>query len=244
MITYGTYRLTSDEAYNLTLIALQHGCRSIDTAQLYNNETDVGKAIHDSNIDRDTIFLTTKIHPKLLSLDTYEDIVLNSLNKLNTHIDLLLLHAYHSDEDWHKLEQVYAKYRDKIKYIGVSNYNMINMTKLLSTCKYTPYANQIEYSPFNKRDELVYFCLQNQIKVYAYNIFFRGHKIMNEIDLSDKHSTIIKWILSKQIQPIFGTVRSDHLISNLTKSNTKLNEESHMYLENINKKMIMYPKHN
>mgnify|MGYP003346993089 CR=1 FL=1 len=101
-----------------------------------------------------------------------------------------------------KLEQIYEKYGDKIKYIGVSNYNLTNISRLISSCKYKPYANQIEYSPFNQRDELVDYCLQNNIKIFAYNIFLKGSKHLDEIQLNDKYRIIIAWLILKKIKSI------------------------------------------
>ena len=252
MITYGSYRLNSHDAYELTLIALRNGCRSIDTAQLYNNEAEVGRAIKDSNINRSDIFLTTKIHQKILPDANYEKCVLESINKLGTYIDLLLLHAYNSSDDWCKLETIYEKYGNnahgnnacKIKYIGVSNYNLINLTNLLATCTYKPHANQIEYSPFNQRDDLLLFCVQNNIKVYAYNIFLKGCKIMNDVTVNNKYNNIIAWLLQKNIIPIFGTHNKEHLISNL--EIIKIDHNVYLYFEQfgLNKKISMYSKHN
>ena len=102
-------------------------------------------------------------------------------------------------------------------------------------------ANQIEYSPFNQRDELVDYCLQNNIKIFAYNIFLKGSKHLDEIQLNDKYRIIIAWLILKKIKPIFGCSSKEHLLNNLEE--IQIDIDSYQYLENINKKIIMYPKH-
>jgi diketogulonate reductase-like aldo/keto reductase len=235
MITYGVYGLNDNDAYNMTLFALQNGCRSIDTAQLYKNEHAVGRAIKDSKINRNEIFLTTKISFANMKKASYEQCILQSVRELGTYVDLILLHGYQSNDDWPKLVSSYHTHRDKIRYIGVSNYNLNHLIYLLQHTNVIPYANQIEYSPFFIRDDLVEACHKNNIKIYAHTIFLKG-AITDNI-----HHLIISWLLSKNILPIFGSRNKDHIMSNLTVGN----DRDFSPIDDILKKdrITLYPKH-
>jgi diketogulonate reductase-like aldo/keto reductase len=226
-IALGTYKLSYEDAYNMTLKALQNNYRYIDTAQLYKNENAVGNAIKDSNISRSDIFLITKINIKSIKngYESMEKSVTDSLEKLGTYIDLLLLHSYNSFEDWFNLEKIFLKYgKDgKIKYICVSNYNYSQIENLLKISNIKPYLNQIELSPFFFRKNLIDICQNNNIKIMAHTLFSQNKIDYNQnnilIYLSDKynatsHQIIIQWCLQQNISVVIGTKNINHLISN------------------------------
>jgi diketogulonate reductase-like aldo/keto reductase len=251
-IAYGTYKLSYDDAYHMTINALKNNYRYIDTAQLYKNEEAVGKAIKDSNIPRCDIFLITKIHIKEIrkGYETMERSVIDSLEILGTHIDLLLLHSYNDINDWLNLEKIYCKYKDegKIKYIGVSNYNYQQIENLLIISNIKPYLNQIEFSPFFFRRELVELCQNNNIEVMAHTLFSQNKINYSEnlilTELSNKYHAlpyqiIIQWCLQQNISVVLGTTNINHLVSNL---NIKFNlEMEEIYMINLlNNNFILF----
>jgi diketogulonate reductase-like aldo/keto reductase len=251
-VGYGTYRLTPEEAYNMVTDAVKNGYRAIDTAQLYKNEKAVGQAIIDTQIDRDKIFITTKIVTKKIykGKDAMEKSIIASLENLKTHIDLLLLHGYVGRASaWSDLEELQQKYSTQIHYIGVSNYSYEQLSELLGICKQKPYANQIEYSPFYTRPELIKLCRDNNILVIGHSIFCQNQKDYN-IDslntLSDKYKCsiyqiIIKWCLMKNISVVFGTPYKENLIENL-KLDFCLEDRDIDIIDGLNENFHLYPR--
>jgi diketogulonate reductase-like aldo/keto reductase len=255
-ISYGTWKINEEKAYDYVLKALQVGYRYIDTAQLYKNEEQIGKAIKNSNIKRENIFLITKIHIKNIKKGekVMEESVIESLRKLDTYIDLLLLHSYHDDNSWLYLENIYLKYRDKIKHIGVSNYNEEKIKKLLNICNIKPYTNQIEISPYFYRESLINLCQNNDILVIAHTIFSQN-KINYEIydenialnNICKKYNKnyyqiIIKFLLQQNISIIIGTQDIKHIISNLD-INFELDNYDIDIIKNINSNFILFKHH-
>eukprot|EP00298_Acanthocystis_sp_HF-20_P013478 c20372_g1_i1.p1 GENE.c20372_g1_i1~~c20372_g1_i1.p1 ORF type:complete len:312 (+),score=113.83 c20372_g1_i1:88-936(+) len=172
-----------DDAYGGVLSALSQGYRLIDTAELYNNESDVGRAIIDSGIPRNEIFIVTKFwslngHGKEKVFNSCE----SSLKKLQVdYIDLYLIHSpaevENRDESWKAMEEL--KTLGKVKSIGVSNYGVHHLEHLLKICTSPPVVNQIELSPFLTRNELVSYCEKNGIVVQAYSPLAKGQKLNN-----------------------------------------------------------------
>jgi diketogulonate reductase-like aldo/keto reductase len=124
------------------------------------------------------------------------------------------------------LEKIYCKYKDegKIKYIGVSNYNYQQIENLLKISNIKPYLNQIEFSPFFFRRELMELCQNNNIMVMAHTLFSQNKINYNEnlilTELSNKYHAlpyqiIIQWCLQQNISVVLGTTNMDHLVSNL-----------------------------
>jgi diketogulonate reductase-like aldo/keto reductase len=254
-IAYGTYKLSYDDAYYMTKEVLNNNYYYIDTAQLYKNEEAVGRAIKDSNIPRDDIFLITKIHIKEIrnGYEWMEKSVTQSLEILGTHIDLLLLHGYNDIDDWLNLEKIYLKYKDegKIKYIGVSNYNYQQIENLLKISNIKPYLNQIELSPFFVRKEIVELCQNNNIKVMAHTLFSQNKikysensvltEISNKYNVSP-HQIIIQWCLQQNISIVIGSKNIDHLVSNLN-IKFKLEKDDLDKINLLNNNFIIFKQH-
>jgi 2,5-diketo-D-gluconate reductase A len=135
-IGVGTWTLRGETARQNVRQALEAGFRHIDTAQGYENETEVGQGIADSGVPRDEIFVTTKVHTDIMRMgpQTVADSIDESLRKLNMdYIDLLLIHWPVKDcvkQTWQVMEE-YVR-RDKVRSIGVSNFNRHHLDDLLS----------------------------------------------------------------------------------------------------------------
>jgi diketogulonate reductase-like aldo/keto reductase len=161
----GTYQLLDNDAYRSVLFALKYGYRHIDTAVLYKNEEHVGRAIKDSLINRDEIFITTKVHNKdqLRGRDRIKKKFKESLEKLQVkHVNLLLLHnpiLSVLEESWNTLVELYNE--GLCKMIGVSNFIESDMKYFENPeVKIKPMVNQFELSPFNTREDLVNLLIQ------------------------------------------------------------------------------------
>lgn len=155
-IGFGVFMIPNDgPTYEATLAALKAGYRHIDTAAAYMNEQDVGRAVRDSGIPREEIFVTTKLWPQDYAAgDAPAGIELSLKNLGLDYIDLMLLHQPYGpvDEAWAALEE--AKAAGKIHSIGVSNMNVNIWNKWVPGFKTLPAVNQVECNPLFQQREL------------------------------------------------------------------------------------------
>ncbi|MDE8072577.1 aldo/keto reductase [Erysipelothrix rhusiopathiae] len=159
MLGLGTYRLLEEDAYEIVLKALELGYRHIDTAMIYENEEVVGRAIKDSSVSREELFITTKCWNEDQGYETTLKAFELSLEKLGLdYIDLYLIHwpQPSSHETWRAFEEIYRN--KKAKAIGVSNFNTQQLEALLEEAKIVPMVNQVERHPFLVQSELKSMC--------------------------------------------------------------------------------------
>ena len=148
MIGFGTWQLRGRAGRQAVLAALKTGYRHIDTATMYGNESEVGRAVADSGLDRKSVFLTTKLPSS--RVDRERATLAASLRALGTgYLDLWLVHSPPSGR---KLCQVWREFlalRDdgRVRAIGVSNYSLAQIDRLTEAIGVTPAVNQIPWSP-------------------------------------------------------------------------------------------------
>lgn len=242
------------------LTALQCGYRHIDTAQLYQNEADVGEAIIASTIPRKEIFITTKLWASEWGYEKATAAIHASLARLQTnYIDLLLLHAPGDPglraQTWAALED--ARDRDLVRDIGVSNFGQPHLEKLLLTARYPPAVNQIEVHPFLQRRELVDYC-QNKLNmvVEAYSPLAKAKKLQDPIvealarRLSSAHTTtstpttvtpaqvLLAWGLSKKLIVLPKSVHPERQLSNLGAANVVLSDADVKELDTLDQGLV------
>lgn len=177
VIGLGTYRMSpGNETYSSVAAALGLGYRMFDTAELYGNEADVGRAIRDSGIPRPEIFVTTKI-----PIGGYEQ-ALEAGRQSNIdlglgYIDLLLMHSPLPG----KIVETYdalVKLRDEgmVRSVGVSNFEIKHLQALKDYCRITPTVNQIQLHPLNyqQQQDLVRYCQEEHILMQAYGSVLDG----------------------------------------------------------------------
>ncbi len=149
---YGVYQVTKEECERCVLDALETGYRSLDTAQSYFNEEEVGSAIQKSGLPREEIFLTTKVWIEHYGYEQAKASVLESMQKLRVdYLDLCLLHQPFADYygAWRALEDLYEA--GKIRAIGVSNFYPDRLVDIASFARIRPMVNQIEIHPLNQQ---------------------------------------------------------------------------------------------
>lgn len=161
------------EVEKAVAVALACGYRLIDTAAVYGNEGGVGRAITNSPVPRSEIFLTTKVWNADHGYDQTIAAFEKSLQRLATdYVDLYLIHWPVPAKDkyietWRALEKLYSK--GKVRAIGVSNFTIEHLERLMNETTVAPTINQIELHPHLSQKELRHFCRQHKIAVESYS---------------------------------------------------------------------------
>jgi Aldo/keto reductases, related to diketogulonate reductase len=170
-IGLGTFRAKENDAYEATLHALKVGYRHIDTAAIYDNEEEVGRAIKDSNVPRDEIFVTSKLWNTEQGYESAKAAYQASLDRLGLdYLDLYLIHWPKTYEKaaatWKAFEELYEA--KKVRAIGVSNFLFHHIEHLLETAKIVPMVNQVETHLFVQNKKLYDFCMGLGIYLEGY----------------------------------------------------------------------------
>jgi diketogulonate reductase-like aldo/keto reductase len=251
-ISFGTYRL-GNNTYSSLEYALINGYRSIDTASLYNNEHIIGKYLNENEINRNELWITSKLNPKIF-INTENDII-HSINKtlddLNTkYLDLYLIHCpkeEHIIKCWNILESYYKQ--GIFKNIGVSNFdiNHIDIIKSFSTCPI--FTNQIELSPFIKRHKLINYMNNNNIIVSAHSSLSKGEKFNDDNIqyMSKKYNKspaqiMLKWALQNNYYIMPRSSNKQHIKDNIS-LDFYINDDDINELNNINITHITHPQY-
>ncbi len=203
---FGTWELSGDECVEGVRHALSLGYRHIDTAQAYQNEQHVGTAMQQSGVDREDIFLTTKIWAGNLAYEDVKKSFSESLEKLKTdYVDLLLIHWPNRDIPLKDTLKAFDELvnEGRIRNIGVSNFNIKLLKEAQSLAKNRILCNQVEFHPFLNQDKLLEYCKDNDIMITAYSPLARGEVVRNEAlqKIGEKYGksaaqVALRWVLS------------------------------------------------
>ncbi len=214
--------------------ALDAGYRHFDTAQIYENEQFVGKAIAESNVNRKDVFITTKIWNDNLWWEGFDESFAESLEKLQTdYVDLLLIHFPVTEERrpaWHKMEEKFNN--GQAKTIGVSNYTIKHLEELLRESKVKPAVNQVELHVYLQQPELLEFCRKNDIVVEAYSPLAHGFGHTNKVlaEVAEKHGKtptqiMIRWCLENNLVVLPKSTNPGRIAENIDVFDFSLDEE-------------------
>ena len=231
----GTFRLEGEEARVSASKALDVGFRHIDTAQFYDNEAQVGDAIKTSGLNRNELFVTTKVWHESLGEDHFIPSVHESLEKLKIeYVDLLLIHWPYPGNDI-SLESYLgslakAKELGLTRHIGVSNFTIDLLDKAEEILgKGEIYTNQIEIHPFMQNRQVVEACREKGIGVTAYMPFAVG-KVMKDETLkaialdhdASPAQIVLAWMEKRKISAIPSSTSESHLAQNVDYSRVVL----------------------
>lgn len=244
MIGFGTWPLRGKKAYEATLTALNNNYRSIDTAEYYCNEKEIGESIEDSKIPRKEIFVTTKLWPRNPGYESTLKAFEKSLKNLRLdYIDLYLIHwpdSVHNNEIWRAFEKIY--YEGQVKAIGISNYQIAHITSLLKKAKIPPVINQIKFNPYlyQEKKDLIDFCLENVICVEAYSPLTQGNKLndVKLISIASKYNKtpaqlLLRYCIEKNIVTIPKSSNSQRIKENIDIFDFSLKKEDITLLESF-----------
>lgn len=175
VLGYGVYQVSPAECERCVRDALTAGYRSLDTAQSYFNEEQVGAAMPNSDVPRQEIFLTTKVWVEHYGYEAARASVLESMRRLRTdYLDLVLLHQPFSDYygAWRALEDLYQE--GKLRAIGVSNFYPDRLVDLASFARIRPMVNQVEIHPYHQQTEALGWMKKYEVQPEAWAPFGEG----------------------------------------------------------------------
>lgn len=224
ILGYGVYQVSKEECERCVLDALKIGYRSIDTAQAYFNEEEVGTAMKKSGVPREDIFLTSKVWIENYGYDQCRKSVETSLKKLQTdYIDLMLLHQPFSDYygAWRALEDLYEE--GKLRAIGISNFYPDRMVDIASFARIRPMVNQVETHPYNQQITAKQYMDKYNVQIEAWAPFGEGRgglfedAVLQEIGKKYGKSTaqvMLRWHIQRGVVVIPKSVHYERIEEN------------------------------
>ncbi|WP_432708941.1 aldo/keto reductase [Pedobacter sp.] len=248
----GTWFINDNKAAQTVIDAVKIGYRHIDTAQAYQNENGVGEGIKACGVNRDDIFVTTKLAAEVKS---YKEAVASidvSLGKLGLeYIDLMIIHSpkpwaeFHgskpyfegNQEAWKALEEAYQA--GKLHAIGVSNFEMADIENILDACSVKPMVNQILAHISNTPTELIQYCKNKGLLVEAYSPIGHGVLLKNPqlIEIAQKYDVSvaqlgIRYCLQLELLPLPKTANPEHMKTN-AEVDFIISDEDMQFLKNM-----------
>jgi diketogulonate reductase-like aldo/keto reductase len=240
----GTWQSKKKECENAVYVALKDGYRHIDTAQIYGNEREVGNAIRramrDFKIKRKELFVTTKVFNTFGSRPY--NAFYESLEKLGIeYIDLYLIHwpAPMRLSAWKKMQQLLKD--KKVRALGVSNFSIKQIDQIIEMGLPIPSVNQVEFSPFLYRKELLEYCNKRGIVLEAYSPLTRGKKLNNNIlgEIAEKYKKtpaqiLLRWIVQHNMVVIPKSVNENRIRENADIFNFEIRKNDMEKLNGLN----------
>lgn len=239
----GTYQSENDqEVVDAVKNALQLGYRHLDTASVYKNEEGVGRGIRESEVDRNDIFVVSKVWNADQGYEETLKAFDESLDRMGLeYLDLYLIHwpeVGKYKETWKALEYLYAQ--KKIKAIGVSNFLKHHLEDVMKDCKVVPMVNQMEFHPYLVQQDLIDFCIENYIQYESWSPFMQGKVFELDIctDIAKKYNKsvaqiILRWNLQKGIVAIPKSVHAKRIASNADIFDFELSNEDVSFLDGL-----------
>ena len=253
ILGYGVYQVTQEECERCVLDALKAGYRSIDTAQSYFNEEEVGSALQKSEIPREDIFLTTKVWIEHYGYEAAKESVLESMRKLQTdYLDLCLLHQPFSDYygAWRALEELYEQ--GKIRAIGVSNFYPDRLVDIASFAHIRPMINQVETHPLNQQVTAKEYMDKYGVQIEAWAPFGegRGNMFSNPTiaAVGEKYNksvaqVILRWHIQRGVVVIPKSTHYERMAENFDVFDFALTDEDMAVMAGLDKKESSFFSH-
>ena len=232
------------EVINAVRWAIEAGYRHIDTAAIYNNEKGVGEGIQQSGINREELFVVSKVWNADQGYESTLKAFNESLRRLQLdYLDLYLIHwpvEGKYKETWRALEHLYRE--KKIRAIGVSNFLKHHLEDLQQSAVIVPMVNQMEFHPYLVQQDLIDYCNTHKIQYEAWSPMMQG-KIF-ELDsikeMAKKYGKspahiVLRWDLQKGVVTIPKSVKKERIVNNADIFDFELSKEDMVYLDRLEK---------
>lgn len=251
-IGFGTWQVPNgDIAYQSVAMALKNGYRHIDTAAAYQNEESVGKAIRDSGIPREEIFVTSKLQSHIKTYEGALEGFEKTMKALDIgYLDLFLIHA---PWPWNEIGKDCSEgnvlaykamekiYKDgRVRAIGVSNFNPKDLDNIIKHCDIVPHVNQIGYFIGHNEKATDEYCKEKNILVEAYSPLAIGHLLKNKDiqDMAKKYNVTpaqicIRYCIEKGTVPLPKSTHESRIIENAA-VDFEIDKSDMNYLDLIN----------
>lgn len=244
---FGVWQVSDNEVERAVSKAFEVGYRSIDTAAGYENEQGVGKAISNSAIPREELFITTKVRNPDQGYENTLKAFDTSMEKLGLdYLDLYLIHwptpAYDEYVETYKaLEKIYQDGR--VKAIGVCNFNIDHLERLFDECDIKPVLNQVECHPYLQQKELKTFCKKHDIYIESWSPLYQGGAVLNDNvikEISAFHGktpaqVILRWHLQEDSIVIPKSVTPSRIEENFNIFDYELSADDMKKIAGINR---------
>ena len=249
----GTWYINNKNVGQAVKDALEIGYRHIDTAQAYRNESGVGNAIKISNVKREDIFVTTKLAAGVKSYKKAVESIDKSLKTSNLdYIDMMIIHSPQpwtkfrgndhyfegNREAWKALEEAYKD--GKLRAIGLSNFEKVDIDNILDSCSVKPMVNQILAHISNTPEEIIQYSQEKGMLVEAYSPIAHGELLKNQeiVEIANKYSVSIpqlsiRYDLQLGLLPLPKTANPAHMKTNAD-IDFVISEEDMKFLRAVN----------
>ncbi len=254
ILGFGVFQVKDlDECERSVRDAIDVGYRLIDTAQSYGNEEAVGKAIKNSGVKREELFITTKLWIQSDGYEGTKKAFENSLKKLQLdYLDLYLIHQPFGDVygEWRAMQKLYKEGR--VRAIGVSNFHPDRLIDLIIHNEIVPAVNQIETHPFHQQIETQKFLQENNVQIESWGPFAEGKNNLfhNELLLSigKKYNktvaqVVIRWLTQRGIVAIPKSVRKERMEENFAIFDFELSTEDMEAIKTLDTNATLFFDH-
>lgn len=254
ILGFGVFQISDpSECEQSVLDALEIGYRLIDTAASYQNEEAVGKAIRNSGVPREEIFLTTKLWVQDAGYEKTKIAFEKSLKRLDVdYLDLYLIHQPFGDVhgSWRALEELYKE--GKTRAIGISNFQPDRVMDLICFNEIIPAVNQIETHPFHQQVENQQFLQENGVQIESWGPFAEGRNglFTNELlgSIGEKYGKsiaqlVLRWLIQRGIVAIPKSVKKDRMKENFTVFDFQLSDEDMISILSLDQKVSAFFDH-
>jgi 2,5-diketo-D-gluconate reductase A len=233
--------------------ALEVGYRLIDTAASYQNEAAVGNAIKNSGIEREDLFITTKLWIQSDGYEGTKRAFEKSLNELQLeYLDLYLIHQPYGDVygSWRAMEELYKA--GKVRAIGVSNFHPDRLIDLIVHNEIVPAVNQVETHPFHQQIDNQQFMLENNVQIESWGPFAEGRNNLFQNELLsaigkkyDKSiaQVVLRWLTQRGVVAIPKSIRKERMAENFNIFDFELSQEEVEIIKTLDTKTSAFFDH-
>lgn len=254
MIGFGVFQVNDPKECEQSVIdAIQAGYRLIDTAASYMNEEAVGRAIKNSGVPREELFITTKLWVQDAGYEKTQKAFQRSLDKLQLdYLDLFLIHQPYGDVhgSWRALEELYKA--GKVRAIGVSNFQPDRVMDIIMFNEIAPAVNQVETHPFNQQIDNQKFLIENGVQIESWGPFAEGKNnlFQNELlgSIASKYNksiaqVVLRWLTQRGVVVIPKSVRKERIIENFNIFDFELTAEDMDKIATLDTKNSLFFDH-